>query len=85
MTISELRELLASGQFHHATVKVGRGSCWDGLFIYAVETATHYRHRGFKLVGSFPYGWGDTESPEMTEAYELVRHTGTSFGSYGQG
>lgn len=83
MTIQELQELLNSGEFHHATIKVSMGRCWDGLYIYAKDPNNTFN--GFKLVGSFAYGWEAAESPEMTAAYELVKHTGTSFGSYGNG
>ena len=84
MTLDELRALIASGKFHHATAKLGRGRCWDGLYIYESGDGPGYC-RGFKLTGSFPYGWGERESPEMTAAMELVKNTGWSFGAYGEG
>jgi hypothetical protein len=84
MTLDDLKALITSGNFHHATVRVGRGRCWDGLYIYE-HAGGPGSFQDFKLAGSFSYGWGDSESPEMTAAYELVRQTGTSFGSYGQG
>jgi hypothetical protein len=82
MTLDNLRALIASGNFHHATVKVGQGRCWDGLYIYEKEANGF---NGFKLAGSFAYGWENTEDPLMTAAYEIVKHTGVSFGSYGRG
>jgi hypothetical protein len=84
MTLDDLRALIASGNFHHATVRVGRGRCWDGLYIYERASGAD-SFRGFKLAGSFSYGWGDRESPEMAAAHDLVRHAGPSFGSYGEG
>jgi hypothetical protein len=84
MTLTDLRELLTSGKFHHATVKLGRGRCWDGLYIYEKGEGVG-SFRGYKLTGAIPYGWGDSESPEMTAAMELVKSTGWSFGAYGEG
>ncbi len=84
MTVDELRALIASGKFHHATVKSGQGRCWDGLYVYEAGDGPGYC-RGFKLTGSFAYGWGDRESPDMTAAYDLVRGSGISFGAYGEG
>ncbi len=84
MTLDNLRDLITTGKFHHATVKIGRGRCWDGLYIYERGEGAGF-FRGFRLVGSFPYGWGDTESPEMTAASNLVSGSGISFGAFGEG
>ena len=75
MPLDKLRELLASGQFHHATYR-GFGTLWEGLWIYAKYEGM----RGFEPVGSFL-----KDDPELDAAHELVRHTGVSVGAYGQG
>lgn len=75
MTISELQTLLNSGQFHHATYR-DHGTIWEGLYIYC--NAQH-GFRGFEHCGSFLKG-RDSDC-----AYELVKGTGVSAGSYGQG
>ena len=48
MTIPELRQLLDSGKFHHATYR-NFGNLWEGLWIY--EKADELR--GFLPVGTF--------------------------------
>lgn len=73
MPLDKLKELISTGQFHHATYR-NRGTLWEGLWIYQRENGP----RGFGPVGFFPAGFDQ-------EAYELVRHTGVSIGAYGQG
>jgi hypothetical protein len=75
MTIEQLKNLLSSGQFDHATYRE-IGSIWEGLYIYAKEDSKI----GFNLVGSFNVADGLAD-----EAHELVRHTGVSVGSRGNG
>ena len=84
MTLDDLRDLIASGKFHHATVRNGRGRCWDGMYIYEAGNGPGF-FRGFRLVGSFPIGWGDQEDPTMTAAYEMVKGSGVSSNAYGEG
>ena len=86
MTLEALKEMLANGSFHHATVKMGRGRCWDGLYIYEKATEAEGGFRGFKLTGSFSAGWDNyPNDPIFVAAQDLVHGTGVSFGSYGQG
>ena len=87
MTLSELKELRDSGQFHHATYRNQR-TLWEGLWIYRKsETGL----RGFAVAGCFnarldsdmhPRTQGDTE---IDDAMNLVSDTGISVGAYGQG
>lgn len=84
MTLDDLRTLIDTGKFHHATVKVGLGRCWNGLYIYERGEGPGY-FRGFRLAGFFPYGWEPQASPEFEAASDMVARFGTSFGSYGQG
>ncbi len=83
MTLEQLRALIASGEFHHATMRIGRGRCWDGLYIYRKDANGF---NGFALVDSFGY-WtaGSVEHKTQDEAYALVKNTGVSMGAYGQG
>lgn len=71
-----LRELLATGQFHHATYR-NRGTLWEGLWIYR-KSDTGFR--GFDVATAFY-----KSDPNLDAAYELVRGTGISVGAYGQG
>jgi len=75
MTIQRLKDLLASGEFHHATYR-NFGTLWEGLWIYKRYAGL----RGFVPVGSFP-----KDSPFLKEAESLVGGRGISVGSYGQG
>lgn len=75
MTIAELRALMDSGAFHHATFR-NRGTLWEGLWIYRKYNGL----RGFEPAGAFLNG-----NPDSGAAYELVRNTGVSIGAYGQG
>jgi len=77
MTIEALKALLASGGFHHATYR-DHGTVWEGLWIYGNADDGF---RGYKPVGSF----GKNDPLLLDAAYALVRGTGVSFGSYGNG
>lgn len=72
--MQHLEDMLAAGAFHHATYR-NVGSLWEGLYIYRKDEEFG---RGFRLDLVFPAGDED-------EAYELIRHTGVSLGSYGEG
>jgi len=74
MTINDLKALIASGEFHHATYR-NQGTLWEGLHIYKKE---NNGFNGFTHAGMFP-------KEEHDEAYNLVRHTGVSLGSRGNG
>ncbi len=75
MSLEQLKELLASGQFHHATYR-NFGTLWEGLWIYRKYDGL----RGFKPAGCF-----GKDSPLLHDAEELVRGTGVSVGAYGRG
>lgn len=75
MSLQELKDLMASGEFHHATFR-DRGTLWEGLWIYRKFDGL----RGFEPAGAFLKGNVDAE-----KAYKLVRGTGISVGSYGRG
>lgn len=75
MTIEQLKKLISDGKFHHATYRC-IGTLWEGLWIYAKYDGL----RGFEPVGSFP-----KDSVELDEAHNILRGTGISVGSYGQG
>lgn len=75
MTVNELKELRASGQFHHATYR-NQGSIWEGLYIYRRYDGL----RGFDVAGVF--GKND---PNLDAAYDIVRDSGVSVGSFGNG
>jgi hypothetical protein len=75
MTIEELRALIKSGKFHHATYR-NQGTLWEGLWIYQFSTMG----RGFEPVACFA-----KNDPNLAAAEELVRKFGTSLGSYGNG
>ena len=74
-TIKELKDLLASGEFHHATYR-DFGTVWEGLWIYRKCDGL----RGFKPALCFFKG-----NPELPAAENLVRGTGISVASYGNG
>jgi hypothetical protein len=76
--IALLKELLASGKFHHATTRHHGGRLMWGLHIYQKEDNGF---NGFSHALFFPENDPETERA----AYELVRKTGVSFGAYGQG
>ena len=77
-TIEDLKALIESGQFHHATLRHG-GTLMEGWHIYAKEDNGF---NGFVHVGSFI----DKVGSEMERAvHALVRSTGYSVGCYGGG
>ncbi len=78
MTIQELKDLVASGNFHHATYRE-LNTIWEGLYIYAVDPDPKWIV--YRLVGSF----NKSEGAIADEAYNIVRHTGVSLGTYGKG
>ena len=67
--------MLAKGEFNHATYRE-IGKLHEGLYIYKNEDNGF---NGFDLAFMFPKG------AEEEDAYALVRHTGVSFGSRGNG
>jgi len=75
MSLTELRQLMESGQFHHATFR-NRGTIWEGLWIYRKYDGL----RGFEPAGAFL-----KDNPDSESAYEMTRSTGISVGAYGQG
>lgn len=78
MTITELQTLLNSGEFHHATDKPNNG-CWSGLYIYRKSNNAI----GFDVAGTF--STYRVINPDYETAYAMVRHTGVSVGSRGNG
>ena len=78
--------MLTTGRFHHATVKLGRGRCWAGLYVYEKADGGPGSFRGYKLTGSFSAGWDNyPNDPTFIAAQDLVHGTGVSFGAYGEG
>lgn len=73
MTLQELQNLKTSGRFHHATYR-NHGTLWEGLWIYECFNGT------FKPAGAF-----FKDNSEIDAAYNLVRSSGVSVGSYGNG
>ena len=74
--IEILRELLASGEFHHATYRC-EGTLWEGLWIYRKDPS------GFR--GYVPATNIEKGSPDLDAAYTLCSGTGISRGAYGAG
>lgn len=70
-TVQMLKDLIASGEFHHATYR-DYGTIWEGLYIYKKQDN---RFNGFTLAGRF-------DKDECDEAYAVVRSTGVYEGSY---
>jgi len=75
--LQQLRDLLDSGEFHHASYR-SQGSLWEGLWIYR-KSATGFR--GFETAG-IAFMKAD---PDLKAAEDMVRHTGVSVGAYGRG
>ena len=75
-TVEMLKELMEKGKFHHATYR-DIGTIWEGWYIYEKDESGM---RGFTLVGAF-----GKRCPRLKEVEELVRNTGYSVGSYGNG
>jgi hypothetical protein len=74
--LQELRELIASGEFHHATYR-NIGTVWEGLWFYRRDPQGR---RGFSVAGCVNKADADIDA-----AHELVRGSGVSVGSYGNG
>lgn len=77
MTLEQLKALLDSGEFHHATYR-NFGTLWEGLWIYRKDYSP-------KWVGYEPAGCFAKDDPNLAAAEEMVRHTGISVGAYGRG
>lgn len=79
MKIAELKLLIDSGEFHHATYR-NLGNLWEGLYIYRKA----HTPMGFELAG----GFNKRMEPEALDAAEELLRTlrvGVSLGSYGNG
>jgi hypothetical protein len=76
MTLGELKALRDSGQFHHATYRNFR-TVWEGLYIYARQDNGF---NGFVLVGCF-----GKDNADLNAAEDIIRDSGISVGSYGNG
>lgn len=76
MSLETIRALLASGEFHHATYRC-EGSVWEGLWFYR-KNATGFR--GYEVAGAVL-----KSSPDLDAAFDLVKGTGISRGSFGGG
>lgn len=79
MTLPELRALMESGSFHHATYR-DHGTLWEGLYIYERATNEAGGFRGYKLAGAF-----HKNSSDLAAAERIVAPTGVSVGAYGEG
>lgn len=77
MTLTELKDLLDSGKFHHATYRTDYAR---GLHIYSSDAKGH---RGFVYVGCFSESL--TDKATIDAAYNMVRGTGVSLGAFGNG
>lgn len=77
MTIEQLKKLMDSGEFHHATYRTDFAR---GLHIYSVNPKGF---RGFDYAGCFSEVCDTKET--INEAIQLTRNTGISVGSYGNG
>lgn len=76
MTLEQLKTLMDSGEFHHATMRTDFAR---GLHIYAKEDN---KFNGFKPVGYFSSVYN---KEECDKAYEMTRKTGISINAYGRG
>lgn len=77
MTLEQLKTLMDSGEFHHATYRTDFAR---GLHIYKNDPKGF---RGFDYVGCFSEVCDTKET--INAAYEMTRKTGISVGSYGNG
>ena len=75
MTIDQLKKVMSSGQFHHATYRYDFAR---GLHIYTNDPKGF---RGFDYAGAF----SEYDPLVLAYAYQLTRRTGISLGSYGNG
>jgi len=76
MSLSELRQLIDSGEFHHATYR-DFGKCHEGLHIYRRDPNGY---RGYAHAGAVFH-----DSPDLRAAESMVAGFGMSVGSYGNG
>lgn len=76
MTLDQARELLISGNFHHATYR-NHGTLWEGLHFYRGDPD------GFR--GYFHVGMIHRDEPDLERAHRLIQSTGYSVGAYGHG
>jgi len=76
--LRQLKDLLDSGEFHHATYR-DIGTLWEGLHFYRRAPSGH---RGFEYAGCIN---AKRDASVMDEAQKLVKGTGVSVGSYGKG
>lgn len=74
--LESLRALLESGQFHHATYR-NQGTLWEGLWIYGKSEGGF---GGYEPLLTFL-----ANDPDLERAHDMVRHTGVSVGSFGNG
>lgn len=75
---NELKDIMASGKFHHATHRYD--GCLSGLWIYTKATEAEGGFRGFKLSGKI-----DNDSIFADAAHQMISQTGYSTGYYGGG
>lgn len=73
-----LKELVSKGELHHATYR-NQGTLWEGLWFYRRKHGVG-SFRGYEVAGAIL-----ANDPDLDDAYELVRGTGISIGSYGNG
>lgn len=76
--LEALKTLLASGEFHHATYR-DRGTVWEGLWFYKKDPDGF---RGYSVAGCIN---ANIDADAIDEAHDLVKHTGISVDSYGNG
>ena len=76
--LEQLEQLLASGEFHHATYRC-IGTVHEGLWFYRKAPSAK---RGFEVVGCIN---ARADADVIEQAQELVKNTGVSLGSYGNG
>jgi hypothetical protein len=83
VTLADLEELIARGDFHHATYR-DVGMAHEGLAIYARDPNGF---RGYRHIGTFPGGSYATADQGATcrQAERVVAPFGTSVGSFGGG
>lgn len=77
MTLEQLKALMDSGQFHHATYREVN-TIWEGLYIYKKDPDPKWV--GYRLAGSFNKADGNLDA-----AQDIVCGTGVSFGAFGRG
>jgi hypothetical protein len=76
MELQELKSILDSDEFHHATYR-NVGTLWEGLWIYRKN---ENGFQGFEPAGNF-----SKSSADLDAAHDLCGMTGISFGARGEG